>query len=39
MGAAIATYTAMLSGNAWLYVLVRRRLGVSAFVFAGRARA
>ncbi|HEX2725382.1 MAG TPA: lipopolysaccharide biosynthesis protein [Beijerinckiaceae bacterium] len=39
MGAAIATYTAMLSGNAWLYVLVRRRLGVSAFVFGARARA
>ena len=39
MGAALATYTAMLSGNAWLYVLVRRRLGVSAFVFAGRTRA
>jgi O-antigen/teichoic acid export membrane protein len=34
IGAAIATYTAMLGGNAYLYVLVRRRLGVSAFVFA-----
>jgi O-antigen/teichoic acid export membrane protein len=33
IGAAIATYTAMLGGNACLYVLVRKRLGVDAFVF------
>jgi O-antigen/teichoic acid export membrane protein len=33
LGAAIATYTAMLSGNICLYVLVRKRLGVNAFVF------
>jgi len=32
-GAAIATYTAMLGGNACLYLLVRKRLGVNAFVF------
>jgi O-antigen/teichoic acid export membrane protein len=31
-GAAIATYTAMLSGNFCLYLLVRKRLGVNAFV-------
>jgi O-antigen/teichoic acid export membrane protein len=39
LGAAVSTYTAMLSGNAWLYLLVRRRLGVSAFVFGPRAEA
>jgi O-antigen/teichoic acid export membrane protein len=33
LGAAIATYTAMLSGNVCLYLLVRKRLGVNAFVF------
>jgi O-antigen/teichoic acid export membrane protein len=33
LGAAIATYTAMLSGNFCLYLLVRKRLGVNAFVF------
>jgi O-antigen/teichoic acid export membrane protein len=33
IGAALATYAAMLSANLWLYVLVRRRLGVNAFVF------
>jgi O-antigen/teichoic acid export membrane protein len=33
IGAAIATYAAMLGGNACLYVLVRKRLGVSAFIF------
>ena len=33
IGAAIASYTAMLSGNVWLYLLVQKRLGVSAFVF------
>lgn len=32
IGAAIATYTAMLGANVWLYFLVRRRLGVSAFI-------
>jgi len=32
-GAAISTYIAIAGGNLWLYVLVRRRLGVSAFVF------
>jgi O-antigen/teichoic acid export membrane protein len=32
IGAAIATYTAMIGGNIYLYVLVKRRLGVSAFV-------
>lgn len=32
IGAAIATYTAMLGGNACLYFLVRKRLGVSAFI-------
>jgi O-antigen/teichoic acid export membrane protein len=38
IGAAIATYTAMLSGNVWLYLLVQKRLGVSAFVFAASRR-
>lgn len=33
LGAAIATYTAMLGGNFCLYLLVRKRLGVNAFVF------
>ena len=33
MGAAIGTYTAMLSGNLWLYFLVKKRLGVHAFIF------
>jgi O-antigen/teichoic acid export membrane protein len=33
IGAAIATYTAMLSGNFCLYLLVRKHLGVNAFVF------
>ena len=33
IGAAIGTYTAMLSGNVWLYFLVKKRLGVRAFVF------
>jgi len=32
IGAAIGSYTAMLSGNVWLYFLVKKRLGVSAFV-------
>jgi O-antigen/teichoic acid export membrane protein len=32
LGAAIATYTAMLSGNLALCVLVQKRLGVNAFV-------
>jgi O-antigen/teichoic acid export membrane protein len=32
IGAAIATYTAMLGGNFCLYLLVRKRLGVKAFV-------
>lgn len=31
-GAAISTYTAMLSANLVLYILVRRRLGLNAFV-------
>jgi len=38
LGAAIATYTAMLSGNFCLYLLVRKRLGVNAFVFPLRRR-
>jgi O-antigen/teichoic acid export membrane protein len=38
VGAAIATYTAMLSGNLCLYVLVRKRLGVNAFVFPFRGK-
>lgn len=33
IGAAIATYTAMLGGNIYLYTLVKKRLGVSAFIF------
>jgi O-antigen/teichoic acid export membrane protein len=33
VGAAMATYIAMLGGNAYLYVLVKKRLGVSAFLF------
>jgi O-antigen/teichoic acid export membrane protein len=33
LGAAIGTYTAMLGGNGCLYFLVRKRLGVNAFVF------
>ncbi len=33
IGAAIATYAAMLAGNVCLYILVKRRLGVSAFIF------
>lgn len=32
LGAAAATYLAMLGGNAYLYVLVKKRLGVSAFI-------
>ena len=36
LGAAIATYAAMLSANCWLYVLVWRRLHVNAFVFTFR---
>jgi O-antigen/teichoic acid export membrane protein len=32
-GAAIGTYTAMLGGNVCLYLLVRKRLGVNAFIF------
>jgi O-antigen/teichoic acid export membrane protein len=32
LGAAIATYTAMLGGNVCLYLLVQKRLGVNAFV-------
>jgi O-antigen/teichoic acid export membrane protein len=32
LGAAIATNAALLAGNAWLFVLVRKRLGVNAFV-------
>lgn len=32
VGAAMATYIAMLGGNAYLYVLVKKRLGVSAFL-------
>ena len=32
LGAAIATYTAMLSANFALYLLVQKRLGVNAFV-------
>jgi O-antigen/teichoic acid export membrane protein len=39
IGAAIATYAAMLGGNACLYVLVRKRLGVSAFVFPSKSGA
>jgi O-antigen/teichoic acid export membrane protein len=39
VGAALATYAAMLTGNAWLYLLVRKRLGVHAFVFPLRVRA
>jgi O-antigen/teichoic acid export membrane protein len=37
LGAAIATYMAMLGGNLCLYLLVWKRLGVNAFVFAVRA--
>jgi O-antigen/teichoic acid export membrane protein len=33
IGAAIATYTAMLAGNFFLYRQVQKRLGVHAFVF------
>ena len=33
IGAAIATYTAMLSANLCLYLLVQKRLGVNAFIF------
>jgi len=32
IGAAIATYTAMIGGNIYLYLLVKKRLGVKAFV-------
>jgi O-antigen/teichoic acid export membrane protein len=39
LGAALATYAAMLGGNACLYVLVRKRLGVSAFVFPFKSKA
>jgi O-antigen/teichoic acid export membrane protein len=38
LGAAIGTYTAMLGGNGCLYLLVRKRLGVNAFVLPFRAR-
>ena len=33
IGAAIGTYMAMLGGNVFLYRLVRKRLGINAFVF------
>lgn len=33
LGAAIATYTAMLGGNLWLHQLIRRRLGINASIF------
>jgi O-antigen/teichoic acid export membrane protein len=33
-GAAIATAISLVSASVWLYVSVRRRLGISAFVFA-----
>lgn len=33
VGAAIATYAAMLGGNVWLHQLVRNRLGINASVF------
>ena len=39
IGAAIASYTAMLGANAWLYLLVRRRLGVNAFLVPFRTKA
>ncbi len=39
IGAAIGSYVAMLGANAWLYVLVRKRLGVSAFVLPFRTQA
>ncbi len=32
IGAAVATYAAMLGGNLYLYILVKKRLGVSAFI-------
>jgi O-antigen/teichoic acid export membrane protein len=32
VGAAVSTYTAFAVANLWLYVLARRRIGVSAFV-------
>jgi O-antigen/teichoic acid export membrane protein len=32
VGAALATYAAMLAGNLWLYFLVRERLGVRASI-------
>jgi O-antigen/teichoic acid export membrane protein len=38
LGAAIGTYTAMLGGNGCLYLLVRKRLGVNAFVLPFRAK-
>jgi O-antigen/teichoic acid export membrane protein len=39
LGAAIASYTAMLGGNVCLYLLVKKRLGVKAFVLPFRSRA
>jgi O-antigen/teichoic acid export membrane protein len=39
IGAAIATYAAMLGGNACLWALVWKRLGVNAFVFPFKNRA
>jgi O-antigen/teichoic acid export membrane protein len=39
LGAAIATYAAMLGGNVCLYVLVQKRLGVNAFVFPFKGKA
>lgn len=40
LGAAVASYAAMLGGNLWLYRLVRERLGIEACVvrFASRGR-
>jgi O-antigen/teichoic acid export membrane protein len=38
VGAAVASYTAMLAANSCLYVLVRKRLGVSAFIGASGTR-
>ena len=33
VGAAIATYAAIIGGNIWLYALARHRLGINAFLF------
>lgn len=38
MGAALSTAISVVGSTAWLAIIVRRRLGITAFVFAGASR-